>query len=191
MNMTEAEQKLFHRYLHNAEHYLEFGSGSSTLYASQLPTLKSITTVESSLDYVRENLLTDPHIKTAVQKNRILFHLINIGETGDWGYPVDSSCRHLWPNYSLAAFNDRQNYDLILVDGRFRVACILAAILSTPENSLICVHDFWNRPAYHIVLKYLNVEDEVETLGIFSKKREIDREEVQMLLQNYIYFPGK
>lgn len=186
---TEAELKVFHRYLNNASNYLEFGSGLSTIYASQLDNLKTVTTVESSIDYVQNNLLTDENIKKAVREGKLNFNVVSIGETKEWGYPIDTSCKHLWPNYSLSVFNSGKEYDLVLIDGRFRVACALASLITTPDTTLLCVHDFWNRPVYHIILKYLNIEDEVETLGVFSKKRDIDRDEVQMLIKNYMFYP--
>ncbi|MSR21481.1 MAG: hypothetical protein EXR91_11015 [Gemmatimonadetes bacterium] len=90
---------------------------------------------------------------------RLEFHVIDLGETSKLGYPIDESKNHLWPNYSLRVFSIPSNHDLVLVAGRFRVACTLSSILSAPDDCRILVHDFWDRPQYHIVSKYLETID--------------------------------
>ena len=53
--MTGAELKVLHSYINKATHYLEFGSGSSTIYAAGRKNLKFIDSVESSKDYINES----------------------------------------------------------------------------------------------------------------------------------------
>ena len=153
MNMTKDEMKMLHSYIDLSNHYLEFGSGDSTVYASSVPMIKTIDSVESSEKYISENLKPNPAISKALSTGKLTFHIIDIGETTEWGLPIDESKKHLWPNYSLSVFTQKSNHDLVLVDGRFRVACTLNCILNTPGNCKIIIHDFWKRPAYLIVLK--------------------------------------
>ena len=54
------------------------------------------------------------------------------------------------------------------MDGRFRVACILQACLKCGDRSRILVHDFFNRPAYFVVLPFLNLVCRVDTFGLFK-----------------------
>lgn len=189
MNMTKDEMKVLHSYINKSSHYLEFGSGESTIYASNSPMIKTIDSVESSEKFINENLKPNAAITNALSTGKLLFHIIDIGETTDWGLPINESKKHLWPNYSLSVFSQKSNHDLVLVDGRFRVACTLNCILNTPENCKIIIHDFWKRPAYHIVLKYLIVQNRFDTLGAFSKKQDIDSKEVQSLIKEYQYLP--
>ncbi|MWL75401.1 hypothetical protein GQM09_34035, partial [Escherichia coli] len=84
-------------------------------------------------------------------------------------------------------------FDLILVDGRFRVACTLNAIRQTLaqqkniDDTVIFIHDFWNRPDYHPVLTFLDVQEKVESAGAFKIKPEIDVEELMKMLDKYQY----
>ena len=77
----------------------------------------------------------------------------------------------------------------MLIDGRFRVACTLNCILNTPPNCRIIIHDFWNRPNYHIVLPFLETKAKADTLGLFTKKERIDLNEVKSLATQYQYQP--
>lgn len=175
----------------SSTNYLEFGAGESTIYASSAPMIKTIDSVESSQKYIDENLKPNVEIAKAIAMKKLQFHIVDIGETIAWGYPKDESKKHLWPNYSLSIFSQKKFYDLVLVDGRFRVACTLNCILSTPENCTIIIHDFWNRPQYHIVLKYLRVKDKIDTLGVFSKESNINLQELQSLIKESQYLPGR
>jgi len=189
MTMTKNELELLHSYIYSSVHYLEYGSGESTIYASKVPSIKTIDSVESSEGFINEHLKTNDAIVSALSTGKLKFYIINIGETIAWGEPKDDSQKHLWPNYSLSVFSQKSKHDLVLVDGRFRVACVLNYITNTPDNCILLIHDFWNRPEYHIVLKYLDVKKQVDTLGVFQKKSDIDRKEVQSLIRIYQYLP--
>lgn len=189
MTMTKGELEILHSYIDSAKNYLEFGSGESTIYASKAPMITNIDSVESSEAYINENLRPNPAVAKTLSTGKLLFHIIDIGETKNWGHPKNKSKKHLWPNYSLNIFSKKNNYDLVLVDGRFRVSCILNSILNTPENCIIMVHDFWDRPQYRFLLKYLEVKDKIDTLGVFSKKKDVDLKKLQSIIKKYQYLP--
>lgn len=187
--MTDAEKEVLHSYLDSAVHYLEFGSGESTIYAAGVPTIQSITSVESSEQYINDHLKGDPAIATAVSQGRLCFHLVDIGETIAWGEPVNNAKIHLWPNYSLSVFAQRRAFDLYLIDGRFRVACALNCLLNSSDDCTIMIHDFWNRPEYYVLLEFLQTERRVDTLGVFKKKEVVRRDKVQSLIRKYQCLP--
>lgn len=189
MTMTKAELEVLHSYIDASTHYLEFGSGESTLYASKSPKVNTIDSVESSQTYIDNHLKPHADVSKALSSGKLRFHTIDIGETVRWGYPKDKSKVHLWPNYSLSVFSEYRDYDLALIDGRFRIACTLNCLLNTPDNCLIIIHDFWNRPEYHLVLKFLNIRDKVDTLGVFNKKNNISRQKIQSLIKKFQYVP--
>jgi hypothetical protein len=58
-----------------------------------------------------------------------------------------------------------ESLDLILIDGRFRVACCLKTFSVTNDNCLIIFDDFLNRKDYHIVLDYFTI------VGLTKDKR--------------------
>ena len=48
---------------------------------------------------------------------------------------------------------------MILIDGRFRVACCLKCFEGMSPNCTIAFDDFLNRPKYHVVLDYFDIVD--------------------------------
>ena len=109
-NMSVNELKLLHKYLDKSQTYLEFGSGDSTLYACSLPLLNSICSVESSKKFIQEYLLVNSDIKKSLNKGKLLFDLVDIGETGVWGHPVSDEFKHLWPHYSSGVFSRKRDF---------------------------------------------------------------------------------
>src|SRR5690606_17541628 len=188
--MTKDEQKLFNRYIKNSKYYLEFGSGGSTLRVLQKSQAK-IYSVESSIDWIA--YLSNYFIIRQARKKRLFFHHVDIGQTRGWGYPISNNSKALFPNYSNSIFNllDPNKLDTVLVDGRVRVACVLNVILNMPpnENTVMLIHDFWNREKYHIVLKYLTKVHEVDTLGVFKIKNHINLVSVKHDYEIYKYIP--
>ena len=191
--MTENEIKLLRCELAHAETYLEFGSGNSTRIAAELPHLRRITVVESDDTFFRTQVVTTPAVRDAIGSGRLEYLYINIGETGEWGYPLTAERADAWPEYHAKAFRAKENYDLILVDGRFRIACILQACLRCGRKTRILVRDFFNRPSYFVVLPFLNCLRRVDTFGLFKPDlRRIKRN--RTLIKDYIgvfqYYPG-
>lgn len=179
--MLQAERNMFRSYLGKATHYFEFGSGGSTVSAGREPGLQTIYSVESSTEWINK-------VSAEVPKAKMLY--ADIGPTGPFGYPSDPSTRSKWPAYS-GAWGRRESGvqpDLVLVDGRFRVACILTVLLESEGwNPTVIVHDFWDRPHYHEVLPFFDVVDRVETLAVLKPKQGFDRVEAERMLERYVY----
>lgn len=190
MTMTKGELDLLHKHLDSCVRYLEFGSGESTLYAANCPSILKIDSVESSQPFVDNHLKRQDIIIKALDQKKLVFHVIDIGEVNLWGGPLNPVKRHLWPNYSLSVFHQESKHDLALIDGRFRVSCTLNSILNTPDYCKIIIHDFWDRPHYHILLRYLQVIEQIDTLGVFTKKKGVDPAKIQKMIREYQYLPG-
>ena len=45
--------------------------------------------------------------------------------------------------------------DVVLVDGRFRVACFLTSLIEAVENTIIIFDDYADRHHYHVVERFL------------------------------------
>lgn len=174
IHMSDREKNLFISYLQKKEGmYFEFGSGGSTVMAANVSTLKIIS-VENDEKWIQ---------KVLEKVNNVKIIYINIGAVGNWGFPIDNSGISNYPKYSSAI--DGYRPDIVLIDGRFRVACIAKAILNLNENGFIIVHDFWNRIYYHDVLEFLDVVDSADTLSIFKIKDNISFEKVEFLWEKY------
>ena len=188
--MTDKELILLQKAMNQSNNYLEFGTGNSTRIAAETDNIHRITVVESDPTFWKEEVLSIPSVKQALKKGRLTPHLINIGATAKWGYPIDDSCSDQWPMYHSCAFQSNVAYDLILVDGRFRIACILHACLSCPPSTKILIHDFFDRPIYFVVLPFLKLEDQADTLGLFSIKKNKNINILKEYIKIYEKLPG-
>ncbi|MCV7431896.1 hypothetical protein [Mycolicibacterium bacteremicum] len=141
--------------LKGADCYLEFGSGGSTYLAAQLGV--RFATVESDrkfLDAVRAQIEGHDLLRPSQ-----IFHHADIGPTGRWGRPlgrVDSERMQQFRRYSDAPTGFDCVPDLVLIDGRFRVACALKAMSRYPAATVI-VDDFLGRPHYEILRNHADI----------------------------------
>lgn len=159
--------------------YLEFGAGGSTFIAS-INSNCEIISVESDNSWIK-------YIKEWRVLDKVDFRYVNIGKIKSWGKPANEDYKSDWSKYSSEVFCDdkAKKADLVFIDGRFRVACTLAAIMNCSDDVKIMIHDFWNRPQYHVLLNYLDTLDKVETLGVFKKKVDINYDEISELYKKY------
>lgn len=188
--MTDNELNFLQANLSKCTNYLEFGSGNSTIFAVQSPHISKITVVESDFTFWKQLVNSNPIISDSIRQKRLNPLLINIGPTKQWGYPADNSHQYKWPTYASKAFRQKASYDLILVDARFRIACILQACLFATSKTRILVHDFFNRPYYFTVLPFLILEEKVDTMGLFRVKKNNDPRLIKEFISIYQYFPG-
>lgn len=191
--MTENELNLLQNELKNAHCYLEFGSGNSTSLAASLHNIHRMDIIESDNSFFMEKVCIVPSVKEALDSGRLVYHYIDIGKTGLWGYPLTTECLDSWPDYHKKAFKTGINYDLVLVDGRFRIACVLQACLKCSNKTHILIHDFFNRPSYFVVAPFLNLIKQVDTFGLFkidNKKVRRYRSLIKGYVEIYQYEPG-
>ena len=185
-HMSDSERQLFSGCLSQAENYFEFGAGGSTVWAVKEGL--DVKGVESDINWVnalKKELGPPCRVKA-----------VGIGPTTEWGFPADAKESHTFPEYSRAIFQHSQPFDLVLVDGRFRVACTMTAIEHIARNpcngrdAYIFIHDFWNRPHYHVVLQFLDVVESVESAGVFQVQKDVDLNAVRETWKQYACQPA-
>lgn len=146
----------------------------------------NVTSIESDknwLAYLKSWNLIQHNLNT----KRLCFNHVDIGKVGDWGVPLELDKRESFPNYSLDIFKQRNDFSIVFIDGRFRIACILASIMHCKPNTRIFVHDFNNRPQYHKVLTFLDFIDTCDTLAEFKIKDKIDRLALFAMYEEFKY----
>ena len=80
-----------------------------------------------------------------------------------------------WPAYWRDPWDAAGEVDLVLVDGRFRVACALAGLPRLAADARLLVHDFWPRPAYRApLLRHFEVAGSAGTLVMLTPRRPLD-----------------
>lgn len=140
--------------------FLEYGGGGSTVFAATHGPA-SIFTVATDADFLKAVSDRLAQVSYPLKKKRPKFApiYVNVGPTGNWGFPADPSTAASWPKYSVHAWDSLQlakvTPDLILIDGRFRVACFLASLIFARPGCTILFDDYADRPQYHSVEKFL------------------------------------
>lgn len=181
--------ELFLTKLASAEQYLEYGAGSSTLAAVRIgcPTV----TVES-----------DPSFLTAIQRRceavcvsesraPCRFLLGDIGPTGPWGKPVFPSIRRAkrWRNYALAPWSELGRdfrADVVLVDGRFRVASALAvARYQLDVEWTVLVDDFVGRSEYAPIADFAEFVGARGRMAEFRPMAGVRRDDLDSALRHF------
>ena len=186
--MSDAEITMLTAAVNKSRHYLEYGAGDSTKLAARVTTVSDITSVESDPVFISSHLSGDADIQAATQSGRLRFLIADIGPTGVWGCPIDRSKAHLWPNYTLCPYLHSYNPDLILIDGRFRVACALTAALQSPDATIL-IHDYRKRRCYHILERFFKIEARVDSLVQGRRIAKLDEDAARRLLNVYLYSP--
>jgi hypothetical protein len=174
--MTDAEIGVLRECFSKAASLVEFGSGGSTLLAVRSASLRRIWSVESDPAWIA-TLRMRAEVVAAEQAGRLQLQHVDIGKTGDHGMPLDDASQLKWPAYHETVWSDpaTSGVDLVLVDGRFRVACAMAALASCQPLTILLFHDFWNRPPYHPVLAFTDWLGSCDSLAILRRKPSFDQ----------------
>jgi protein O-GlcNAc transferase len=172
--MTSNEIAMFRYYLGRASVYFEFGCGGSTILADSYFNIKKIYSVESDELWISKVKETSKHKKA-------VFSYVDIN-AGNWGSPKDDSKKDNWHLYSSALDLVEDVPDVILVDGRFRVACAVKAYHKLKDGVML-VHDY-AREQYHVVEELFELIERKDNLAAFRKKAGLKEKALEMY-ENY------
>jgi len=171
--MKPQDKLLFYKYLDAATHYLEYGAGGSTAQASRRPGLRTLVSVESDPDWYAT---VQRHVVASSTRSDRLLHIAMDTRPNTWGYPGPSSCHEERAAYSrvIRTLDPalQASLDVVLIDGRFRVACCLHCYESIGDHCRILFDDFLDRPQYSIVLDFYELVEQTadKTLVVLKKK---------------------
>lgn len=145
---------------------LEYGVGGSTILAAEC-NIASLYSLDSDAAWLAKVASQAP-VANMIEAGRAKLVHADIGPVGKWGKPYNYSYVLRWPSYAKRPWQDGFKPDLVLIDGRFRVSCILQALKNGGPDLKIAVHDFWKRRNYHCVLRFTSVLDRANTLVILK-----------------------
>jgi len=165
--------------LKRSKFYFEYGSGSSTLAANDFN--KKFISIELDKKYYFE-------VKKRIKNDQVKF--FNIGPVGEFSYPILKLKKKIvsYINSIDIYFNNKDYPDLILVDGRFRIACCLNILRHVQKKSLkvlILLDDYEKRESYKILNNFFKVR-RIGRMAILSalKKKVSDK-----IYNEYLYDP--
>jgi len=185
--MPAAAGALLKRYLRTAAVYLEYGSGGSTVVAAGLcPCVISVDSDSRFLDAVTAK------VQATNAACRFYPVYADIGRTGKYGKPL---LRFLpsekWQRYPASPWEVLRRLgvmpSVVLIDGRFRVACALRVLLELPNDAgaAILFDDFSNRPYYRIVLDFADEVERAGRLVVLRKRKNFDDFRGRVLSRRY------
>ena len=187
ITMAPDEWKTFEGFVRCAARYVEFGSGASTVLAAATVEdwVIAFDSSQAWLDRVR-----DACRERKTRLEPALSH-VDIGETGEWGFPKDETSRDRWPLYHSSMWGNPRlaEADLYLIDGRFRLACFAQVLLHCGDRAFVAFHDYASRPHYHGAAAIGREVVRVNDLSIFMRPAAFDRKLAQRLIDDHAHDP--
>ena len=198
------EQTVLRDLLRNASSYLEWGAGTSTQLALATPGVRHVHVIENQAGWcdVMERRSDIVCLSACLRRLGGAFELHCVRDGAQHaGYHFDTRleqhaaghsfrdpfrsaevvlAREQAFHYVRLAADLRPSFDLILVDGRWRVACALQAWLLAHARTTVLFHD-WDRAAeYHgTTLKHFELAGRVRALAVLRPRRSLMSELAQ------------
>ncbi len=166
--------------------YLEFGTGGSTFAAAKAGVeFVAVDSDRDFLDAVQKKIadggFANPNTQSYVHSD--------IGKTGARGRPLhwkkaDPARLDQFRRYSdppAPSFSNGTTPDLVLIDGRFRVACALKSLrmLQGREGWTLAVDDYVPRGHYHVIADFAEVDEYVaDRIAVFHSTKNFSASEI-------------
>jgi len=167
--MSDIEIAKIHEYLNPNQLFFEWGSGGSTLHFSKF--VKQYISVEYDIRWysaikhtILSKQLNNISYLYCKPNNPIIFPV--------WRGNIDDFASYI----NIVDTINIKKYDIVLIDGRCRVACAKKILNFIDNNSIVFVHDFMQRSRYQSILEYYELIDSVageQSLGVFKKKSNV------------------
>ena len=170
--------ELFRKALDGAHQYLEFGCGTSTEYVASNHNCE-IRSVETDVEWAGR-------IQASVGDKADIIHL-DLGPVGRWGRPVGYSRRSEFERYCEIGFQNNYSPEVVLLDGRFRVAVFMTALLRTAPGTALIFDDYPVRPYYHVVEEVISPSEVTDYQAKFVTPKELNEEELVELWKNFLH----
>jgi len=200
LHMSLAEAQELGRHVASATTYFEWGAGGSTelaayyaLYFQSAPSTRTASSpapplairrawsTESSHQWLARLKNTSDYVRRAVDKNVLSLVVVDIGATAMWGRPNDwdrkaASDPDRWlasaARYAGAvSLPNVSTFDVLFVDGRFRLACALQALHHMSNSSVLLLHDFFSRGSeYTYVFEFFTLVRCVDRLAVLRAR---------------------
>lgn len=149
--MTSDEISDLVTYINRDTDMLEIGGGNSTLFFSRI--VKRLVTVEHNKEW------SDKISNDMKSFSKCDWSLHVIEPSFPQSHPFQPAEPGQFDDYVNFISNlEKDQFDVILVDGRDRVRCAIASIPLLRKGGVLLIHDFWNRPKYHSVLQLHELE---------------------------------
>jgi hypothetical protein len=179
--------------LKRSKRYLEFGTGGSTYLAAKFNIdFVAVDSDKYFLKSVQKKIREDGYARPTGQT----FRYADIGLTAHWGRPIgpglDSPKRlekfRRYSDLPPESLAGGQTPDFVLVDGRFRVACVLKALRALQHESgwTIAMDDYGDRPHFHVVSEFAEIDQLVNgRMAVITAAKPVDPQRLDSAIRKY------
>ena len=161
--------------------YGEYGVGASTIWVHQ-NTKAHIISVDSSLEWIGK---VQQYVNPADERTSLQW--VDVGDIGDWGRPLTYDKRENFLKYCEALWSKAVKPDVVLVDGRFRVACFLSSLLNADAGTRILFDDYISRRQYHVVQEFISPIHISGTQAVFEVPQKKDKHKITEYISKFLY----
>lgn len=152
--MTDKQIELIQQYLKINHIMLEYGCGGSTLYFSKY--VKTYVSIEHDSEWIKKIQNMIDH-KTNIE-------LYYCAPNNPIKLPVWTGCPVDFKDYiNYIDTIQYKYYDIVLIDGRARQYCAKKVLNYVDKDSIIFVHDFFERERYYTIKQYYCIIDKDDT----------------------------
>lgn len=180
ISLFDGDDALFLERAARARVYGEYGCGASTIWMAANSSAL-IQSVDSSADWIAE-----VRRRTAAAERPPRLTHVDLGPLGDWGRPLGYGARRLIPSYLEAPWQGEAP-ELVLIDGRFRVACFLHGLLVAAPGTGLLFDDYANRPYYHLVEEFCPPMERCGRQALFEVPASLPRERIAAERDRFLY----
>lgn len=179
--LFRGSEDLFFELIKKSKVYGEYGMGQSTNIAMSNKHL-DILSVDSDSAWVKK-------IKSSSNEKKHRLKYVDLGIVRNWGHPSDYSKRQNIKTYLNYIWEMDFKPDLVLIDGRFRVACFLTSLKECNLGTKIIFDDYVERPHYHIVEEFIKPNQLFGLQAVFevNSKDDLDTQKLNDLINKFEY----
>lgn len=177
MVLFDGDDAAFRAIVRGARVYGEYGVGASTEYVYR-HTGARIVAVETSRGWAAE-------VARGKDRARLQLFWADLGPVGNWGYPLTYAKRGDFASYTDAIWQLPEKPDVVLIDGRFRVACFLTSLLHGDPGLTIVFDDYAGRPHYHLVEEFLAPRAACGRQAIFERPAKVDEARLRRTIEQF------
>lgn len=174
--LSDEDREVIGDLYYNADSVFEFGVGESTAIAAAT-NVPRFTGVDSDAQWVAKARSLAP--------DRYRFYFADVGNTRVWGYPVDPALAKMSYDYQIEPlFAELKPFDVYTVDGRWRVACVMASFLHAMDTggnlsaTRVYIHDYLKRPYYDRVTTVSTIVNSTGIGVVLALKQNVTEDDV-------------
>jgi hypothetical protein len=136
--LTNKDRTLLAEIYGEANSVFEYGLGESTLIANHVGVPR-YAGIDSDAAWVANARLT--------VATHFRFYFADIGETRFWGFPKEKLPKNVLDYQVIPLISEPQPFDVYMVDGRWRLPCLLLSFLhahargADPSHTTVLLHD--------------------------------------------------